>query len=171
MKYLIIMCILAASCSTMRKSLKQQKQETNTHSFSLKDSVGKLVIDTSSVSRTTGWIEYSSDSGYDKVIEEVVKEVIDSGVIRRETTRTIKEKGQKRVDQFTHLSRYDSISKKVDQNTEFKQVQKNDSTAVVVATQKDVKRTSFLPWWIWLIALGIAGLAWWKRNSILELFT
>lgn len=163
--------MLFASCSSLRKSVSQQKQEIKTHSFSLKDSVGKLLIDTSSVSRSTGWIVYSSDSGYDKVTEEVVKEVIDSGVIRRETTRIIKERGQKRVEQTTQVTRYDSASKKVEQKANVKLLQKEDSTAVTVATQKNIKRTTFLPWWIWLIAAGIGVLAWWKRNSILELFT
>lgn len=170
MKYLLIIFVLAASCSSLRKSVNLQKQEMNKSSYSLKDSVGKLLIDTSSVSRTTGWIEYSSDSGYDKVTEEIVKEVIDSGVIRRQTTRTIKEKGQKRVEQSTLVSSYDSLGKKVDQGAELKHLQQEDNNAVTVAKQKDVKRTSFLPWWIWLIALAIAGFALWKRNPIIDFF-
>jgi hypothetical protein len=163
--------MLVASCSTMRKSVKQQKQETKTNSFLSKDSVGSASFDTSSVSRTTGWIEYSSDSGYDKVTEEVIKEVIDSNIIRRETTRTIKEKGQKRVEQSTQVSRYDSSSKKVAQNSSVKQLQKMDSTGVTVSIQKDVKRTTFLPWWIWLIVAGVGVLGWWKRNNIIDYFT
>lgn len=172
MKYLLIICATLSACSSLRKSVNQQKQEVYKSSFSIKDSVGKLLIDTGSVSRTTGWIEYSSDSGYDKVTEEVVKEVIDPGGIRRETTRTIREKGQKRVEQSTQLSRYDSIGKKVDQNANVKQVQRQDSSAVTITKNKDIKRTTFLPWWIWLIALVVAGgLVWWKRNPIIDFFT
>jgi hypothetical protein len=137
----------------------------------LKDSIGSLLIDTGSVSRTTGSIQYSSDSGYDRVTEEIIKEVIDSNIIRRETIRTIKEKGQKRVEQTTQVSRYDSTSKKVEQEANVKLLQKEDSTAVTVATQKNIKRTAFLPWWIWVIVAGLGVLGWWKRNSLIDFFT
>lgn len=171
MKYLIIVCILAASCSSLRKSVNQQKQEVNKSTLTTIDSIGRLSVDTSSVININEWGSWIIDSGYDKVTEEVVKEVIDSGVIRRKITRTIKEKGQKRVEQTTQLSRYDSIGKNVDQNAELKTMQKVDSNAVAVTKQKEVKRTTFLPWWIWLIAAVVGVVAWWKRNPIIDFFT
>lgn len=172
MKYLFIIgFIILASCSSLRKSVNQQKQEVNKSSFSFKDSAGSLSIDTSSVINLNEWGSCIIDSGYIRVTEEVVKEVIDSGVIRRETTRTIKEKGQKRVEQSTQTSKYDSIGKKVDQNANVKQVQKQDSSAVTITKDKDIKRTTFLPWWIWLIAAVVGVVAWWKRNPIIDFFT
>lgn len=163
--------MLVASCSTLRKSVNQQKQEVNSSSLLIKDSTARTSVDSSAVTGIVSWGTWTVDSGYDKVTEEIIKEVIDSNIIRRETTRTIKERGQKRVEQSTQVSRYDSTGKNVEQNTDLKQVQKVDSTAVTVATQKDVKRTSFLPWWMWLIVACVGVLGWWKRNSIIDFFT
>ncbi len=171
MKHLIILCALFASCSTMRKTVTQQKQDVNKSTFFLRDSIGSLSIDTSSEKSSIEWGTIAVDSNYDKVTEEEIKEVIDSGIIRRETKRTIKEKGQKRVEQSSVIIQKDSSGKQINQQATVMQVQKNDSSAVTVTHNKQVKRTSFLPWWIWLIA-GIAGVvAWWKRNSIIDFFT
>jgi hypothetical protein len=172
MKYLIVFCLLVSACTSVRKSVNQTKQDVNKSSLLQKDSTGKLLIDTIAVSQSIGWIVYSSDSGYDKITEEVVKEIFDSNTIRRETTRTIKEKGQKRVELNTQLSKYDSARKMVEKIAEVKQMQKNDSEAVTVTTQKEIKRTSFMPWWLWLIAaIPVLIIAWLKRTSIIKYFT
>ena len=171
MKYLLIIFVLAASCSSLRKSVNQQKQEITKTMLSTKDSVGRLTIDSTYTKVISGWKTVTMDSGYDKVTEEIVKEVIDSGVIRRETTRTIKEKGQKRVEQLSSITRQDSTSKKIEQQSAVSQVQKQDSTGFTITHQKKVDRISFLPWWIWLIVAGVGMLGWWNRNSIIDFFT
>lgn len=167
MKYLII-CMLFASCSIFKKSVNQQKQEINKSVISFRDSIGRLTVDSTSTSRTTGWVVSSSDSGYDKVTEEVITEKIDSGGIRREITRTIKEKGQKRTEQLSHTSKFDSAASMITEHSQLQELEKGDSAAVIVTTQKTVNRTSLFPWWIWLIIAGVAVLGWWQRNPIME---
>jgi hypothetical protein len=171
MKYLVIVGVLFAACTSTRKSVNQQKQEINKSVISFRDSIGRLTVDSTSISRTTGWVASSTDSGYDKVTEEVITETIDSTGLRRETTRTIKEKGQKRTEQLSLTSKYDSAGSMITEHSQLLKLEKEDSAAVVIATQKDVKRTSFMPWWVWLIIAGVAVLAWWKRNPIIDFFT
>jgi hypothetical protein len=146
-------------------------QDASKSSILVKDSTGYTTIDSLSVKGKIYLGAITFDSSYDKVTEEIVKEIIDSNTIHREITRTIKEKGRKRIEQSSSTIKSDSTGKKVSQGTTVLQVQKQDSTVEVSVKQKDVKRTSFLPWWIWLIALAIAGLIWWKRNSIIDYFT
>lgn len=167
MRYLLIMLVFIASCTSSRKSVKQQKKEINKSLLSFRDSIRRLTTESSSTALTTGWVTSSTDSGYDKVIVEEVKEVIDSGIIRRETIRTIKEKGQKRTEQLSHTSKFDSSDSMITEHSQLQELEKEDSSAVVMTTQKDVKRTSFLPWWIWLIVAVVAVLAWWQRNPII----
>lgn len=171
MKYLLIICVALASCSSLRKSVNQQKQEVNKSSYSFNDSAGSTSIDTFSQKTLIEWIAASTDSSYDKVTEEVITEVIDSAVIHRETKRVIKEKGQKRTEQSTAIVQKDSSGKQIREQATIKQEEKKDSSVVSMIKNKDIKRTSFLPWWIWLIAAIIAGVAWWKRNPIIDFLT
>jgi hypothetical protein len=146
-------------------------QDASKSSILVKDSTGYTTIDSLSVKGKIYLGAITVDSSYDKVTEEVVKETIDSNSVRREITRTIKEKGRKRIEQSSTITKSDSTGKKVSQGATVSQVQKQDSTVVMAVKQKDVKRASFLPWWIWLIALAVAGLIWWKRNSIIDYLT
>jgi hypothetical protein len=171
MKYLIIICALLTACTSLKKTINRQKQDVTKSVFSVRDSIGRLTVDSTYTKIISGWKAVTFDSGYDKVTEEEVKEVVDSGIIRRETKRTIKEKGQKRVEQLSSITRQDSGSKKIDQQGSVKEVQKLDSSGVTVAQQKNVNRTSFMPWWIWFIVAGVAVLAWWKRNPIIDFLT
>lgn len=168
MRYAIIICVLLSGCSIFHKSVNQVKQELQNHSIALKDSAGKTKIDSIGGSSSIHWDSITLDSGYLKVTEETIKEVIDSNGTHRETTRTIKEKGQKRVEQSSATIHNDSASKKINQAAAVNQVQGQASSSVAVSMQKDVKRATFLPWWWWLIAVAVAILAWWKRNPIIE---
>lgn len=168
MKYLIILCMLVSSCSVFRKSVNTVRNEASKSSITITDSTGRTTLDSTAIRIISGWKTITFDSGYDKVTEEIVKEVIDSNSVRRETARVIKEKGQKRVEQLSSITGYDSSSKKVDQQAAVKEVQKHDSAGVTVTQQKDVNRKSFMPWWIWLIIAGVAVLGWWQRNPIME---
>lgn len=171
MKYFLIIFILA-SCSSARKATNQQKQEVKKSSYSSKDSTGTSLVDSSSEKNSISWITTVTDSGYEKVIEEEIKEVIDSQVIHRETKRTIKEKGQKITEQSSATIEIDSTAKQVQEQARVKRSQKQDSTVVSETKNKEVKRTTFLPWWIWLIALVAAGIiAWWKKNWIINFLT
>lgn len=171
MKYLLILCILAAACSSARKSANQQKQEVNKYSYSITDSIGSSSIDSSSENGSISWITTTTDSGYDKVTEEEVKEVIDSNVIHRHTKRIIKEKGQKRTEQSSVNIQKDSTGKQAQQNSIVKQFHNEDSSIVNMTKSKYVNRTTFLPWWLWIIASIIGLLVWIKRNSIIDFFT
>lgn len=163
--------MLFASCSIFKKSVNQKKQEINKSLISFRDSVGTLATYLSVTSRTTGGVVSSTDSGFDRVTEEVITEKIDSNTIRREIKRTIKEKGQKRTEQLSQTSKFDSAASMITEHSQLQELEKEDSAAVIVTTQKNVKRTSFMPWWIWFIVAGVAILAWWKRNPIIEFFT
>lgn len=170
MKYILFICVLLSGCSIFHKSVNQQKQETNRQSLSIKDSTGKITFDSTGLNRWLQWGSITVDSGYDRVTEEVIKEVVDSNVTHRETTRTIKEKGQKRIEQSSATIHNDSASEKVDQSATVRQLQAQDSSSFKVTTTKNVARTSFLPWWIWLIAAALIALGWWQRNPIIEFF-
>jgi outer membrane protein assembly factor BamE (lipoprotein component of BamABCDE complex) len=165
-----MLVVLLSGCSIFHKSVNQQKQETQSHFLSIKDSTGKTTIDSSGGSGFVRWGAITVDSGYDKITEEIIKEIIDSNVIRRETTRTIKEKGQKRTEQSSATIRNDSASKKISQGTTVNHLQGQASSSIVVSTKKQVARTSFLPWWIWLIVAALIALGWWQRNPIIEFF-
>jgi hypothetical protein len=173
MRYLIIFCMLFANCSIFRKSVNTVKQEMSKSTLTKKDSTGHTVIDSTRLKIIAGWKNITVDSGYDKVTEEVIKEVIDSGGIRRKTTRTIKEKGQKRTEQSSNVVKYDSGAAMITEHSQLQEIQREDSSGAAVTIQKDVKRSSFMPWWIWLIAaIPVAVCLYiWKRNSILKLFT
>lgn len=160
--------IALASCHTAHKSLNELHQEASKSSLSVKDSTGHTEIDSSGGSGSIQWGKISIDSGYDKVTEEVVKETIDSNAIHREITRTIKEKGQKRIEQSSTIIKNDSAREKVNRGATVSQAQKQDSSVAIAVNKKDVKRASFLPWWIWLIVAAIALLGWWQRNPIIE---
>lgn len=171
MKYLVIIVVLFAACTSTRKSVNQVKQDVAKSVLSVKDSIGRLTIDSTSTSRITGWTVSSFDSGYDKVVEEEIKETIDSGIVRREIKRTTKEKGQKRTEQQSYTTKFDSSGTMITEHSQLQELEKEDSAAVTVTTQKAVKRTSFMPWWLWFIFAGVAVLAWWKRNPIIDFFT
>jgi hypothetical protein len=169
MKYLII-CMLFVSCSIFQKSVNQVRHETNKIILSKQDSTGSTHIDSSSGSGSIQWGSTIVDSSFDKVTEEVIKEVIDSSVTHRETTRTIKEMGKKRIEQSSTIIHNDSTSKKVNQSSTVNHLQYDDSTTIIVTNKKAIARTSFLPWWIWLIVVAAISLGWWQRNPIIEFF-
>jgi hypothetical protein len=166
-----IIVILAASCHTAHKSMNELHQEASKSSLSFKDSTGHTIIDSSYVKEKIYSGTMTVDSSYDKVTQEVVKETIDSNSIHREIIRTIKEKGNKRVEQSSTTIKNDSTGKKVSQGATVKQSQKQDSSVTISVINKDVKRASFLPWWIWLIAAVLIALGWWQRNPIIRFFT
>ena len=171
MKCLIVICTLFASCSIFKKSVNTQRNDVSKSTIQFKDSSGSLVVEEVKKIDLTQWGAITVDSGYDKVTEEVVTEVIDSNTIRREIKRTIKEKGQKRTEQLSHTSTFDSASSMITGHSQLQELEKEDSAAVIVTTQKIVKRTSFLPWWIWLIVAGLIVLGWWQRNPIIKFLT
>jgi hypothetical protein len=162
MRYLIIFCMLFANCSIFRKSVNTVKQEMSKSTLTKKDSTGHTVIDSTRLKIIAGWKNITVDSGYDKVTEEVIKEVIDSGGIRR-----------KRTEQSSNVVKYDSGAAMITEHSQLQEIQREDSSGAAVTIQKDVKRSSFMPWWIWLIAaIPVAVCLYiWKRNSILKLFT
>jgi hypothetical protein len=169
MKYLIIICMLFTSCSIFRKSVNTVYQESSKSSIVKKDSTGHTVIDSSRLKIISGWKNITVDSGYDKVTDEVIKDYGDSVF----TVRTIKEKGLKRIEQTNHIVKYDSGAAMITEHSQLQEIQKEDSSGAAVTIQKDVKRSSFMPWWIWLIAaIPVAVCLYiWKRNSIVKLFT
>ena len=169
MKYLII-CMLFVSCSIFRKSVNQVKKEANKSNLSITDSIGKITIDSSRESHVIRWGTVDIDSSYDIVIEEVIKEVIDSNVTHRETTRITKERGQKRTEESSAISHKERVGIKMSQNSTVNQLQRQDSSSVINATQKNISRSSILPWWMWLIAIALIALGWWQRNPIIEFF-
>lgn len=171
MRYLLIISLLVSACHSAHKSESELKQKVNKTFMNEKDSAASTSIDSSTMTGVLSWIISTTDSGYDKVTEEVVKEIIDSNIIHRSITRTIKEKGQKRIEQSSTIIKNDSTGKKINQDAAVRQTQKQDSSVTTIINEKEIKRTSFLPWWIWLIPLAVAGITWWKRNSIIDFFT
>lgn len=167
MKYLIIICMLFSSCSIFKKTVHQQKQDINKSTLLLKDSSGYLVVEEVKKTDLTQWGVVTTDSGYDKIVDEVIKDYGDSVI----TIRTTKEKGQKRTDQVSYTSKRDTASSMITEHSQLQEVQTEDSTAITINTNKDIKRSTFLPWWIWLIVTGVVVLGWWKRHSIIEFFT
>ena len=165
---IILFLLMIASCSIFHKSVNQVKQDDHKSSLTIKDSLSHVSIDSSGGSGSVQWGSITIDSGYDKVTEEVIKEVIDSNVTHRETIRTIKEKGQKRTEQSSATIHNDSASKKVNQIGNVTWLQAKDSSSSKVTAKKNIARTSFLPWWIWLIAAALIVLGWWQRNPIIE---
>jgi hypothetical protein len=165
MKYLIIICILFASCNVFKKSVNTQKNDVSKHQLKVTDSIGRLTVDSKAATITTGWVKESVDSGYDKVTDEVIRDYGDSVI----TTRITKEKGQKKTEQLSHLSKYDSAGSMITEHSQLQELQEEDSTATVVAVQKDVKRASFMPWWLWLIAAApVLVIMVYNRKSLLK---
>lgn len=171
MKYLVIICMLFTSCSIFKKTVKEQRQEEYKRLLKWTDSLRNLTVDSTNIHFLSGSTVVSVDSGYDKVTEEYINEYTDSTAIRRETKRVIKEKGQKRVEQSSSTTRYDSSRNMITEHSQLQEVQTEDSSATTVTTNKDIRRSTFLPWWIWLIVAVVVALGWWKRNSIIEFFT
>ena len=154
--------MLFASCSLFRRSVNTIHQESSKSTFTKKDSTGHTVIDSSQLKIITGWKNITVDSGYDKVTDEVIKDYGDSVV----TVRTIKEKGRKRTEQASQVFKYDSTGVIITEHSQLQELNQEDSTVAMIAVHKDVKRTSVLPWWIWLIAaIPLAACLFiWKRN-------
>lgn len=171
MRYLVIIFLLATSCHSAHKSEDELQEKVEKTILSDKDSSGYTGMDFRSAKYKVLLGTMTVDSSYDKITTELVNEFIDSASTRREITRTIKEKGQKRIEQSSTTIKSDSASKKVNQGASVLQHKQQDSSVTTSIKQKDIKRASFLPWWIWLIALAVAGLVCWKRNSIINLFT
>jgi hypothetical protein len=170
MKYLII-CMLFVSCSIFRKSVNEVNLESKQSIFSIKDSTGKITIDSSGRSDVIQWLSTAQDSGFVKITEEEIREILDSSVTHREIKRTIKEKGQKRTEQSITTIRHDTATKKVNQNSNVARLQLQNSSSIKSTSIKEVKRDAFLPWWIWLIVLAAIAIGWWKRNPIIDFFT
>jgi len=171
MKYLLFICLMAAACSSARKSANQQKQEVKKTFTIILDSAGKKSVDSVGVQSSSGIIHVTIDSAFDKITEEEIKEQIDSGITHRETKRIIKERGQKRTEQSAEIILKDSLGKQIREQAEVRQVKNQDSTAITVVKNKQVKRVTLLPWWVWLIAvLGLVAVLWWKKNSIIDFF-
>lgn len=171
MKYLLFICLLATACSSARKTASLEKENVERTSTILRDSIGKRGLDSAGIQSLLGATHITIDSGYDKVIEEKVSEDIDSNVIHRQIIRTIKERGQKRTEQSAEVIQKDSSAKHIQEQAAIKQVQKQDSLAAIVTKNKQVKRVTLLPWWIWVIAaVVLVGVLWWKKNSIIDLF-
>lgn len=170
MKLLTLIFILSflSGCNIFRKSVNQQRQDINKSLQTFVDSIGQHVVDSTVTNLSTGWVTSSVDSAYEKVIEEYINEVADSNVIHTETKRIIKERGKKTVEQASTVIKYDSAGEKTNNQTHLSHLQREDSSATVIAIQKNVSRTSFLPWWIWLIAAALIALGWWQRNPIIE---
>lgn len=171
MKYLFLICVLFSACGIFRKSVNKTSEEVKTSSKLSKDSVGRNVVDSSAISSSIHRGSTTIDSDFDKVTEEVIVEVIDSNLINRQITRTIKEKGQKKVEKSSYTVKKDSTGKKVNQLSAVKQDQVEDSTATILRTKKEISRSSFHPWWFWLIVIAAAIVSWVKRNSIIKLLT
>lgn len=170
MKYLVIICMLFTSCGIFKKTVNSQKQKISKSTLLLNDSSGSMLVEEVKKTNLTQWGSTIIDSGYDKVIDEIIIGYTDSIVIRR----TTKEKGQKRTEQLSHISKFDSASSMITEHSQLQELQEEDSTAITEVKQKDVARSILLPWWGWLIVAGLAvliALGWWKRNSIIELFT
>lgn len=166
----VILILLFASCSSTRKAVSRLQQDVKKTSFFQKDSTGRLTVDVVSVKNDSAGTVTKTDSNYDRITEEVITEIkTDSGEYR-ETKRIIKEKGQKRSEQATKAERTDSIHTTTTHQVHEKEQQRADSSVTVVAQDKAVKRISFLPWWICLLALVAGVLVWWKRNSIIDFF-
>lgn len=158
--------MLFASCTLFKKSVNQQRQDVNKSLLKFTDSLGYKTVDSSSHSLTTGWATINTERSYDKIIDEVIKDYGDSVF----TVRTIKEKGQKRTEQVSHTSRYDSASAMITEHSHLQEIEQEDSSAVIITKNKDVDRTTLFPWWLWLILAGAVALGWWKRNPIIEFF-
>jgi hypothetical protein len=157
--------MLFASCSIFKKSVNQQKQEVNKSLLISRDSIGRWSIDATSTSRSTGWVVSSVDSGYDKVTDEVIKAYGDSVI----TIRTIKEKGQKKSEQMSHVSKIDSAGSMITEHSQLHEIQEEDSTTTVVSVQREVKRSSFMPWWLWIIAAApVLVIVWYNRSGLLK---
>jgi hypothetical protein len=167
MKYIVIICMLFTSCSLFKKTVNTQKQDISKSTILLKDSSGSLVVEDVKKMDLTQWGTVIIDSSYDTWTNVVTKDYGDSVI----TVRTTKEKGQKKTEQVSHTSKRDSASSMITEHSQLQELQQEDSTAVIETKQKDVGRTALFPWWLWLIAAGVLALGWWKRNSILELFT
>src|ERR1044072_8316587 len=126
MKYLTILCMLFASCSIFKKSVNTQKHDMAKHSLSLKDSTGITAIDSTAIRIIEGWKKVTFDSVYDIVIGEVVKDYGDSII----TFRTTKEKGQKKTEQLSHISKYDSAGSIITEHSQLQELAAEDSSAV-----------------------------------------
>lgn len=140
--------MLFASCSIFKKSVNTQKSDVSKYQLKIIDSIVSFSTGSTSTSRSTGWVASSTDSGYDKVTDEIIKDYGDSVF----TVRTVKEKGQKRTEQLSRTSKYDSTSSMITEHSQLQEVEIEDSAATIVTTNKGIKRSTFLPWWIWLIA-------------------
>ena len=164
MKYLII-CMLFASCSIFKKSVKTQKQDVSKSTLLLKDSSGSMLVEEVKETYLTQLGVSLVDSGYDKVIDELIKDYGDSII----TVRTTKEKGQKRTEQLSHTSKYDSAGSMITEHSQLQEIEQEDSTATSITIQKNVSRSSFMPWWVWLIAVvPIVGIVVYNRSSSLK---
>jgi hypothetical protein len=170
MKYLFFICMLFSACGIFKKSAIKSREEITTSTKVLNDSVGRTKVDSISTGTFIHRGSTTIDSDYDKVTEEVIVEVIDSNLISRQVTRTIKEKGQKKVEKSSSTIKKDSSAKKVDQIAAVMQDQEKDSNATKLVTNKIVNRSSFIPWWLWVIMLAVVVLTWLKRYSIIKLF-
>lgn len=169
MKYLIIISFLITGCGLTRKSTNREKQDVHNSLLSIADSLGSMSIDSTSTITTTDWVKFALDSDYNKVTEEEVKEVFNSGIIHRETKRVIKEKVQKRIEQSATTLHQDSTSKKVNQVITVSQIRKHDSSSNTITESKNINRISFLHWWLCLVI--ILFIVWWKRNPIIKFLT
>lgn len=167
MKYLIIFCMLFASCSIFKKSVNTQRQDVSKSNILLKDSTGSKLVEEFKMTDLTQWGAVKIDSNYDKVTDELIKDYGDSIF----TIRTIKEKGQKRTEQLSHTSKYDSAASMITEHSQLQELQQEDSTAMTTAVQKDIGHTTFFPWWILFILFFVAAIAVWaKRNPLIEFF-
>lgn len=170
--FILLILLGCFGCSSTKKTVSKSSQEVSKSVSFEKDSVGILtlgMIDLK-IDTTSAWS--IMDSAYDRVTEEVITEYqpVAGAEPVKVTTRIIKEKGQKKTEQTTYQGSTDSTSLSVANKVKENEASNTDSTGTTVQVDKKVDRKSFLPWWVWLVALAVGSLVVIKRNTILDYF-
>lgn len=179
---IILAVLLLASCSSVKKAVNRSASQTDKRVETTVNQLQYFQHDSTRIYFDSSWLKVRIDSNYSRVTQEdviewidtSVPEVPDSGKVtrKRTTRRIILEAGNKATEAVAAGKRSDS-SRAVSQGHTSNQVtQTVDSSGASKAITRNVQRKSFLPWWLWLIAAGVAGLTWRKRGFVLDkLFT
>lgn len=173
MKILSLLLLLAvlASCGSTRKALHSFSSEVSKTEFFKKDSAGTSQAETSVKKVDSSHVIEKEESGWERETVEVITETFPTGTDTpaiqflqggaipksRTTTRTIREKGQKKTETTAQVAKKEERHQQQAQAAQTSDTRVKDTTAKVEAKSKQVQRSGLSFWqWAGVISLALA---------------
>jgi KaiC/GvpD/RAD55 family RecA-like ATPase len=169
--YMLLMlfsyCLLS-SCTSTKKSVKQFTEAVEKTGFISSDTSSKSSVDSSSSTSSITSTKNSVDSNYEKITEETIIDWIvadpeynDSAafykMVKRQTKRTIKEKGTSKKEQQQQQQTTTASSIQRADTSSGTHAQGNHQAATIDKSESDKSKWKMFSGWWWIVIVLVAG--------------